>query len=92
MEIQKLLLKKGFSPHLKGFDYLVKAVRLWNDDIRYSHNVTTLLYPSIAELYGTSASSVERAISHLIDSTGIKHTNSELIARIALEIKINESE
>lgn len=92
MEIQKLLLKKGFSPHLKGFDYLVEAVRLWNGDIKYSHNVTRLLYPSIAELYRTSAGSVERAIRHLIHSANINQSNSELIARIALETIINESE
>ena len=86
-KIEKLLLEKDFKPNLKGFDYIVEAIELIQQDKTYSRAITTRLYPIIAKKYNDKASRVERAIRHAIQCAKIGNTNAEFLARTIIELK-----
>lgn len=65
--ISRSLLDLGMKPNLKGFNYLKEAVYL-HSDIIYTNKRFTHIYAVIAEKYGVSASSVERAVRISIES------------------------
>lgn len=59
----------GVPPHIKGYAYLKKAIELGLSDPAVLNSVTKVLYPSIAECFGTTPPRVERAIRHAIEVT-----------------------
>lgn len=67
--VRNLLLKLGSPDHLVGHPYTVQAIKLVVEDRTYIDNITFLLYPTLAEMFDTTASRVERAIRHLIEVT-----------------------
>ena len=68
-KIKSLVLKVGIDPALKGYDYLVEAVRLCYEDKSYIHSITKTLYPSVAKKFNTTPSRVERAMRHAVSSS-----------------------
>lgn len=65
--ITDIIHQIGVPAHIKGYHFLRDAIILSikNDD--YINAVTKLLYPTIAKMYNTTASRVERAIRHAIE-------------------------
>ena len=60
-----LLLKRvGIPPHIKGYEFIKRAVLMVLEDGTRIHYITKDLYPSIAQEYKTTASRTERAIRH----------------------------
>lgn len=59
----------GIPAHIKGYNYLREAIMLSLADSEMLESVTKLLYPTIAEMYETSPSRVERAIRHAIETS-----------------------
>ncbi len=57
----------GVPAHIKGYQYLRSAIVLCINDDEMLGSVTKLLYPTVAKMYNTSASRVERAIRHAIE-------------------------
>jgi two-component system response regulator (stage 0 sporulation protein A) len=92
MEIEKYLMGKGFYPSLKGFDYIVEAVKLIREDRDYKLYITKKLYPKIAEMFNDTKSKVERAIRHAINRAGLNYTNSEFIAIAEVETRESKNE
>ena len=86
MKIEKYLLNKGIQPHLKGFDYLLDAIRLCQKDKTYLRAITTRLYPDVAKMNNDTASKTERAIRHAIIKSKILKTNGEFIATAVIEL------
>lgn len=68
-QISSVLLALGMPANLKGFQYLIEAVRLTVLEPGYLTRLTTSLYPAVAERFSATASTVERAIRHAIDAT-----------------------
>lgn len=68
-EVCNLLLKLGSPDHLVGHPYAIQAIKLVVEDRTYIDNITYLLYPTLADKFDTTASRVERAIRHLIETT-----------------------
>lgn len=64
-----ILLEIGAPDHLVGHPYAVAAILLAVRDRFYINNVTTVLYPTLAVEFDTTASRAERAIRHLIETT-----------------------
>lgn len=67
-QISNLLERLGFSVSCKGFHYIKYALMLSvkeSDD--YLFNMTTLLYPKLASIFGTTAKNVEKAIRYSIE-------------------------
>ncbi len=65
----KILRELGVPAHLKGYDYLRRAILMATEDISVACSVTKLLYPDIARATNTSAWNVERAIRNAIQTS-----------------------
>lgn len=66
--VTNILREIGISAHLKGYLYLREAIMMVYKDIELLGAITKVLYPNIAEKYETTASRVERAIRHAIET------------------------
>ena len=101
-EIETMLRNLGISCHLKCYQYLKTAIMLCIRDFTLIDNITTELYPIIAQKYKTTSSNVEHAILNaikkgwqkrdlefvqsLFGSISLPPTNLEFIATIADEL------
>lgn len=64
--LQEILLRIGITPNLKGFNYIIQAVKLLHEnEDKYSY-ITKSLYPEIAKMNHSSYQKVERCIRHAI--------------------------
>ena len=57
----------GVPAHIKGYQYLRKAIMLCVEDSEMMGSVTKILYPTVAKEFKTTSSRVERAIRHAIE-------------------------
>ena len=65
--IANIFLSMGIPAHIKGYHFLREAIKLVVYDRDKINAITKDLYPSVAQIFGTSSSKVERAIRHAID-------------------------
>ncbi len=65
--ISDIMRQIGVPAHIKGYQYLRTSIKLSVDDAEMLGSVTKLLYPTVAKMYDTTASRVERAIRHAIE-------------------------
>lgn len=72
-EISVLLSRMGISASIKGYHFIRRAVIMAVEDADVLTGITKGLYPDIAKIYKTSASKVERAIRHAIESAWKKN-------------------
>lgn len=96
-KIQKILLKLGITPDLKGFNYICRMIEIVKADELRKKSVIGI-YEEIAEEYKTTASCVERVIRHAISKAdkesdawkkyvGLKDVkNSKVVYTLALNI------
>ena len=76
--ITKLMKELGFPPHIKGYEYIRSAIILVLEDPKKINMLTKVLYPSIAKIYDTTPSRVERAIRNAIE-IAFERGNTEVI-------------
>lgn len=57
----------GVPAHIKGYQYLRQAIIIAVENMEVINSITKVLYPQVAEIFGTTASRVERAIRHAIE-------------------------
>lgn len=72
-EISVLLSRMGISASIKGYHFIRQAVLMAVEDQDVLVGITKGLYPDIGKLYHTTASKVERAIRHAIESAWKKN-------------------
>lgn len=65
--VTNIIHEIGVPAHIKGYQYLRDAIILVVKDIDIINSITKQLYPTIAKLYHTTPSRVERAIRHAIE-------------------------
>ena len=65
--IANIFLSMGIPAHIKGYQFLREAIKLVVEDRDRINAITKDLYPTVAQIFGTSSSKVERAIRHAID-------------------------
>lgn len=65
--ISDIMRQIGVPAHIKGYQYLRTSIDLCINDPEMLESVTKLLYPTVAKMYSTTASRVERAIRHAIE-------------------------
>lgn len=65
--ISDIMRQIGVPAHIKGYQYLRTAIKLSIEDSEMLASVTKLLYPTVAKMYSTTSSRVERAIRHAIE-------------------------
>ncbi len=66
-KITSIFLSIGIPAHIKGYQYLREGIKMVMNRPESIGSITKVLYPGIAEGFGTSASKVERAIRHAIE-------------------------
>lgn len=66
--ISNTLLDVGINPGLLGWEYLKVGIEMVYNDREYLRNMTGKLYPDIAKVVDSTASRVDRAIRHAIES------------------------
>ena len=91
-KIEKLLLENGVKPHLKGFDYLVEAIKLIQSDKVYLRKITKMLYPTIAKNNNDTIPAVERVMRYIVQKTNKNQSTSEFLAIMVLKLKGIENE
>lgn len=72
-EISSMLSRMGVPASIKGYHFIRQAVMMAVEDAEVMVGITKGLYPDIARLYRTSASKVERAIRHAVESAWKKN-------------------
>lgn len=65
--VTRLIHKVGIPAHIKGYQYLRTAIMMTYENSELINSVTKELYPTIAKVYKTTSSRVERAIRHAIE-------------------------
>ncbi len=65
--VTDVILNIGVPAHVKGYHYIRQAIMLSIKDANMINSVTKLLYPTVAKIYETTSSRVERAIRHAIE-------------------------
>ena len=64
--VSEIMHQIGVPAHIKGYQYLREAIVLSINDREMMNSVTKVLYPTVAKMYSTTASSAERATRHPI--------------------------
>ena len=62
--VSEIMHQIGVPAHIKGYQYLREAIVLSINDREMMSSVTKVLYPTVAKMYSTTSSRVERAIRH----------------------------
>ena len=65
--VSEIMHQIGVPAHIKGYQYLREAIILSINDAEMMSSVTKVLYPTVAKIYSTTSSRVERAIRHAIE-------------------------
>ena len=68
MIVTDIIHQIGIPAHIKGYHYLREAIILSLNDDEMLESITKLLYPTVAKNFNTTASRVERAIRHAIET------------------------
>lgn len=66
-KITNIFITVGIPAHIKGYYFLREAIKMAVSEPNIINSITKRLYPSIADVYETSSSKVERAIRHAIE-------------------------
>ena len=79
--VSELLMEAGMSPSLRGFDYILDAMELIDGDRGFLYSVTRLLYPAIAEKYGSTPSKIERCIRYAV-SISFNYAGADTLEKV----------
>lgn len=101
--LNNVFKKLGLLPHLKGYEYLIKIIKLIYENYENLYTVKiSYVYKDFAELCNTTDTKVERAIRHAIlsissDTEMFKFlfgeykslTNSQFVYTLVNELRLN---
>lgn len=79
--LTRILHDLGFSPSVRGFHYLRSGIIKCFSNMLLAENITTELYPLIAEEYETTPHRVERAIRHSVEKA-FREANEETYKKL----------
>lgn len=65
--VSDIMHQIGVPAHIKGYQYLRSAIIMSVNSPDMMNSVTKVLYPTVAKMYSTTSSRVERAIRHAIE-------------------------
>ena len=66
-QVTKIIHQSGVPAHIKGYQYLRISIMMAMKTGDIINSVTKTLYPTVAKMYSTTSSRVERAIRHAIE-------------------------
>ena len=76
--ICKHLNEIGVPPSLKGYRYMITAIKEVLKDEMVLEGVTKILYPSVAKSHNSTSQRVEKAIRHAIEVAWTRNSGSAL--------------
>lgn len=88
MNIKRYLLSKNIQPQFKGFEYLVLAIQLCQEQNSVK-DIHKKIYPKISELTTDKVQNIERCIRHAISKSYTPVITSKFLARALLELEEN---
>ena len=65
--VTEIIHQIGVPAHIKGYHYLRSSIILSIKSPSMTNSITKILYPTVAKMYQTTSSRVERAIRHAIE-------------------------
>ncbi len=68
LAVTNIIHEVGVPAHIKGYHYVREAIIMAVEDMDILNAITKILYPSVAKKFSTTASRVERAIRHAIET------------------------
>lgn len=68
IEVTNMMHEIGIPPHMSGYQFIREAIMMTIDNSKLFNSITKVLYPSVAEKYGSTPQKVERAIRNAIES------------------------
>lgn len=90
MKIENKLVKLGFNPRYKGFEYLIDCINYIKESRNYNAKLIDDIYCFVIKKYDITISSIERCIRTLREKcTNKKYrdmVNSEMIKLLAVTI------
>lgn len=66
--IKNILMDLGIQQHLKGYKYIIEAIKLMYEDETAILGITKSIYPGVAKKYDSTWLRVERSIRHAIEN------------------------
>ena len=66
-EVTNIIHEIGVPDDIKGYQYLKEAIIMCVENMKVIDSITKVVYPTIAKMYQTTTSRVERAIRYAID-------------------------
>lgn len=88
--ILDLLKRIGMPQHIKGYNYIIEAIKLCLANPEYLNAITKCLYPDIARKFNTNGSRTERAIRHAIVCTFDRGDMKEISKVFGNTVNINK--
>lgn len=76
--ISKHLNEIGIPPSLKGYRYIITAIKEVLKDETVLEGITKILYPTVAKLHNSTSQRVEKAIRHAIEVAWSRNQDSKL--------------
>ncbi len=67
VRVTNIIHDVGVPAHIKGYQYIREAIILAVNDEDIINSITKVLYPTLANMFSTTSSRVERAIRHAIE-------------------------
>lgn len=67
-KIIRMFMAIGIPSNLKGYRYLCEAVKMTINEPDVITQITTRIYPELAEQFHTSPSNIERSMRHAIET------------------------
>lgn len=68
LEVTNLMHEVGIPTHMSGYQYIREAILQTVNNAKVFNSITKVLYPKVAERFGTTPQKVERAIRNAIES------------------------
>lgn len=87
--IEDTLTKMGMPNAIRGFRYCTEAVQQAVEDPKILGNLTKRLYPSVAEVCGTTAPRAEQAIRHGVEAIWTRGNPEHLNEMFGYSVDIN---
>lgn len=76
--ISEYLSEVGIPPSLKGYRYIITAVKEVMRDETVLEGITKILYPNVAKIHCSTSQRVEKAIRHAIEVAWSRNDGSKL--------------
>lgn len=90
VEVTNLMHEVGIPPHMSGYQYIREAIIQSVNNSKVFNSITKVLYPKVAERFGTTPQKVERAIRNAIESAWVRGNPDSIDSLFGYTINYNK--